>query len=303
MSVVEKPIVYWVVNGTYVTPKSPKFVNDVYSNYGYGTPTFAELAKSAFRRLLKDRKEGSCRYAVVTDAKGADERREIRNRFHSNSTVRIEGEYDAEKVRKQIEWVLSDFGASLPLPPNTWFTSDTHFNHANIIRYCGRPFADGADGDGNAVVSEKSVADMNETIIRRWNTVVGKDDVVWHLGDFCLGDKQRETIPQLVSRLNGRINLVLGNHDRHGVKFYYDAGFNRVYDHSVIIGGSVILSHVPIEGELGPFFNVAGHVHNSPVYKTFERNRCIVCVERHRYRPVSWSEIELTRKEMPYGED
>ena len=53
---------------------------------------------------------------------------------------------------------------------HTFFTSDTHFNHANIIRFCNRPFID--------------VAQMNETLIANWNKVVGEDDTVFHLGDF-----------------------------------------------------------------------------------------------------------------------
>lgn len=54
-----------------------------------------------------------------------------------------------------------------------YFTSDTHFYHSNIIGFCKRPF--------------KNVEDMNETLIENWNRVVGQDDIVFHLGDFCLG--------------------------------------------------------------------------------------------------------------------
>lgn len=54
-----------------------------------------------------------------------------------------------------------------------FFTSDTHFNHTNIIRFCNRPF--------------KDVAHMNETIIANWNSVVGPDDIIFHLGDFLFG--------------------------------------------------------------------------------------------------------------------
>lgn len=49
----------------------------------------------------------------------------------------------------------------------------THFNHTNIIRFCSRPF--------------KDVEHMNETLIANWNRVVGPDNIVFHLGDFCLG--------------------------------------------------------------------------------------------------------------------
>jgi calcineurin-like phosphoesterase family protein len=54
-----------------------------------------------------------------------------------------------------------------------FFTSDTHFNHANIISYCSRPFS--------------SADEMNREIIARWNAVVGPEDTVYHLGDFAMG--------------------------------------------------------------------------------------------------------------------
>ena len=73
-----------------------------------------------------------------------------------------------------------------------FFTSDTHFNHTNIIRFCNRPF--------------KDVSHMNETIISNWNRVVGHDDIVFHLGDFCLGGSA-EWI-NVLSRLNGKILLL-----------------------------------------------------------------------------------------------
>lgn len=54
-----------------------------------------------------------------------------------------------------------------------FFTSDTHFFHARIIKHAGRPFG--------------SVDEMNDTLIRNWNRIVPKDGFVFHLGDFCLG--------------------------------------------------------------------------------------------------------------------
>lgn len=79
----------------------------------------------------------------------------------------------------------------------TFFTSDTHFYHSNIIWFCNRPFA--------------NVEQMNEAMIRNWNSVVGQDDVVFHLGDFCLGGSAEWIM--ILDRLNGHIHLVLGNHD------------------------------------------------------------------------------------------
>lgn len=74
-------------------------------------------------------------------------------------------------------------------------TSDLHLFHKNIIAYCQRPFAD--------------VEEMNEVIIKNWNEVVKKDDMVYVLGDFSFCS--REMVKEFVSKLNGRKILVAGN--------------------------------------------------------------------------------------------
>lgn len=86
-----------------------------------------------------------------------------------------------------------------------WFTSDTHFNHANIIEYSSRPFDD--------------LDDMTETMIARWNAVVHHSDTVYHLGDFALswGKKHKELCDSLLERLHGQKWLIVGNHDRDEV--------------------------------------------------------------------------------------
>ena len=57
-----------------------------------------------------------------------------------------------------------------------WVTSDTHFGHANIIKYCNRPFPDPAI--------------MDKAIIDRHNEVVKPEDTVIHIGDFTLRSKR-----------------------------------------------------------------------------------------------------------------
>lgn len=135
---------------------------------------------------------------------------------------------------------------------------------------------------------------MTEQLVKNWNNVVGKDDLVWHLGDFALGGKQHETIPNIRSRLNGRINLVLGNHDNHSMKFYYDAGFDKVYDKPIITNEFIILSHQPIEflNDNCPFFNVYGHVHDDKRYQTISDNGVCACVERWNYTPVDFEKLK-----------
>jgi calcineurin-like phosphoesterase family protein len=77
-----------------------------------------------------------------------------------------------------------------------WFTSDTHFGHKRIIELAKRPFPIGA------------VEEMDERLIRNWNDVVDINDDVYHLGDFSFKKPSR-----YISRLNGRVHLIYGNHD------------------------------------------------------------------------------------------
>lgn len=79
-----------------------------------------------------------------------------------------------------------------------YFTGDTHFNHTNIIKYCGRPFAD--------------TEDMNEFMIKQWNNIVKPADDVYHVGDFGFGPLEKLT--GILRRLNGKKHLCLGSHDK-----------------------------------------------------------------------------------------
>lgn len=139
-----------------------------------------------------------------------------------------------------------------------WYTSDTHFNHTNIIKYCGRPFSD--------------VNEMNEKIANNWNSLVRPDDVVYHLGDFGLfrGGKQPE---DFIHRLNGHIYLVRGNHDHTETRVAFDREAKGAWlthgtwlqcgDNQV----SALMVHKPQNAPHDRFFKAAdqailyGHVH------------------------------------------
>jgi calcineurin-like phosphoesterase family protein len=77
------------------------------------------------------------------------------------------------------------------------YIADLHFDHTEIIAYDNRPF--------------DTVEEMNETLIRNWNSVVGPEDLTYILGDFCAEGADRWR--QHLTRLNGRKRLILGNHD------------------------------------------------------------------------------------------
>lgn len=81
-----------------------------------------------------------------------------------------------------------------------WFTSDHHFGHDNIVDYASRPF---------------SVEEQDGIMIERWNSVVGPNDIVHHLGDFSLSE-DIEYVASIFAQLNGNIYFIATHfhHDR-----------------------------------------------------------------------------------------
>lgn len=160
----------------------------------------------------------------------------------------------------------------------TWFISDTHFGHVNILKYDERPFND--------------IEDMKEEIIKRWNKKVKNGDTVWFLGDFAMFNK-KEYIQPIVKRLNGIKNIVMGNHDTKSPQFYRDCGFNEAYDHPVILKDFFILSHEPMFiTENMPYFNIYGHVHNHSAFQDKTENSCCVSCCRWNYEPIRIEEFD-----------
>ncbi|OYV28372.1 MAG: hypothetical protein B7Z79_13075 [Thiomonas sp. 20-64-9] len=86
----------------------------------------------------------------------------------------------------------------------TFFTADQHFGHANILKY----EADSRKNDKG--ITFRSVEQMNEAIVDRWNAVVAPGDTVYSLGDFSY---KLHTIGEYLPHLNGRVILITGNHD------------------------------------------------------------------------------------------
>ena len=130
-----------------------------------------------------------------------------------------------------------------------FFSSDQHFYHSNVIKYCERPFS--------------SVEEMNEAIVERWNEVVSPEDTIYVLGDFSLA---RRPVELFVPRLNGTKHLIAGNHDQcHPVisktptkltnshKFYIDNGFASIALEGTvkIAGQTVLMHHMPYAGDHG----------------------------------------------------
>lgn len=184
----------------------------------------------------------------------------------------------------------------------TFFTSDLHFGHENVLKFDNRPF--------------QTVEEMNEELIRRWNDKVGKGDLVYVLGDFIWKSETNEA-SSLIKKLNGQIILIKGNHDR----FLHNASAKKAlagvkdYDDICVAleDGTTrrcILSHYFIPFYNGHRYNAIhlhGHSHNTDehymelgIMKALKENGLNVeiynvgCMHWN-YEPVTLDEI-LSRK-------
>ena len=176
-----------------------------------------------------------------------------------------------------------------------YFTSDTHFNHANIIGFCNRPF--------------KSVEEMNEKLIENWNNVVGADDIVFHLGDFCLGGSAEWT--KVLDRLNGKIYLIQGNHDMKNLRQGYTSPFELItmQKHIEVGKQKIYLNHCPFlcyGGAYRDTWQLFGHVHTSKYNTGKDKSRLAylfptqydVGVDNNNFTPVSFEQVKSIIKKQ-----
>jgi calcineurin-like phosphoesterase family protein len=195
---------------------------------------------------------------------------------------------------------------------NTYLTSDNHFYHQNIIRYCNRPF--------------QSVEEMNEVMIAKWNETVMPSDTIYHLGDFSMAFRSVELFTK---RLNGNKILIAGNHDlchpghkksrnpencAEWIGKYIDNGWAEVHTSGEFEIPGVLpinVNHMPyLEGsgqdvrhakfrpnDDGRWL-LCGHVHE----KWAQRGKMInVGVDVRNFRPTSFQEIVDLISAAPQG--
>lgn len=171
-----------------------------------------------------------------------------------------------------------------------WFTSDLHFWHKNVCKYCDRPY--------------ESLEEMHEAIINNWNSVIKNDDDVFLLGDmgFCGIEKLRV----LIARLNGKIHLVQGNHDSDKVvNNLYGSG----YIHSVcdviqvtVVGDEecpnqeLTLCHYPWSDwpnkERGAWM-IHGHQHQLPDTPSCSYAHWDVGLDKNNMRPINFEQLKI----------
>jgi len=204
-----------------------------------------------------------------------------------------------------------------------WITSDQHFSHKNIIKYCNRPL-DINDPD--------CTFKMNNLLVERWNERVQPNDVVYFLGDFAW-TKGAFFVEKLMNRLNGSIHFAMGNHDSHDIYDYHGMPGTKVIEiaNHFVLDNDYLLVHYPARETMPAEFDntnvvvkpfkqqrmfdklmqqnkrieklrevtgckyiVHGHVHNS--IKENYPNHFNVSCDAHDFYPVSFDEIKKDLK-------
>ena len=163
-----------------------------------------------------------------------------------------------------------------------YFTADCHFGHANIVKYCKRPF--------------KDLDDMNETIIHNWNERVKPEDTVFHIGDFCFknttnmihrGEGNIHPASYYEKKLNGKIIFIKGSHDKN------NSCKTCILNTEIELGGYRIgLVHDPKHVKPKFDFNLVGHVHSLWKCKRISNVDMVnVGVDMWNFRPITIEEI------------
>lgn len=161
---------------------------------------------------------------------------------------------------------------------NIFFISDTHFGHRNLLQFKRE--------DNSHLRHYQTVEEMNSDLIYKWNSVVGKHDKVYHLGDLALQVSNLD----FMYELNGSKVLYKGNHDKMDLSQYAKHFKDiRGADHKGEF--KFMLSHIPLHKasiKLG-FTNVHGHLHHRSLDDPSYFN---VAVERINYTPISYEELK-----------
>lgn len=161
----------------------------------------------------------------------------------------------------------------------TFFIADMHFGDSDVILYENRPYRD--------------IEEMRELLLLNWNKVVSSDDDVFVVGDFINFEGTTNPV-EILSRLKGKIHLIVGNHDKGHEGFYRENGVD-VIDYPIIYKDFWIVSHEPMYiSENMPYANIFGHVHNNPMYKTISSRSFCVSVERIKYTPIDFEVIKAS---------
>lgn len=170
-----------------------------------------------------------------------------------------------------------------------FFTSDHHFGHKNIIKFSDRPF--------------KDVNEMDEVLIQRWNEKVSPEDEVYHLGDVGLNSSGK--LREILERLNGKIYLINGNHEKSAQACHSRFEWIKDY-HELVVKDKefergeqlIVLFHYSMRewnASHWGTYHLYGHSHGSladdPNSLSFD-----IGVDCHNFYPLSYEEVKAIMK-------
>lgn len=157
-----------------------------------------------------------------------------------------------------------------------YLISDTHFDHENIIEYENRPF--------------DNMHEMNSELIKSWNETVSPSDVVIHMGDFSMAKQERTE--EIISKLNGNIILLRGNHDQGTISEYT---FPYPYVESMTTqhkGYKYYCCHrkddIP---SYWKHWKLVGHQHSNIPFIDYKNKVINLSVEVIDYKPLSFEKL------------
>jgi len=182
----------------------------------------------------------------------------------------------------------------------TWFISDIHFGHENILKF--------ETGYHNFA----SIEEHDKTIVANWFSLVDQDDTVFFLGDISMPRIKLSYIKELMKDLPGKIVWIWGNHDSHidetwqkelrsvaniieftnykeiFIKCKGPTGYPYGYDFL----RKIVLFHYPIAEHNGVYhdtYHAYGHVHEKiyPIKNAYPVSACLT-----DYKPVKYEWLE-----------
>jgi calcineurin-like phosphoesterase family protein len=170
----------------------------------------------------------------------------------------------------------------------TFVISDTHFGHANIIKFEPkfRKFM--------------NLQEMDNYMIKQWNSIVKPEDTVYHIGDVAIGSPVK-----YIKQLNGRKILIKGNHDNHvPLQEFIDAGFEDVCA-MVKLQRKYILTHCPMHSDELMYYpgvkNIHGHIHSRLVLTNgnqMDMRYVNVSVEHTKFKPINIDSIDKYQESL-----
>ena len=169
-----------------------------------------------------------------------------------------------------------------------YFTSDYHLAHQNVIKFDNRPF-------------KYAVGEMDEFIINTQNEIVDKDDNFYFLGDFCFDKRKTEWY---LSRLNGNLFFIKGNHDKHDtIKLYEKYGIYLGEQKKITIDNQdIILNHFAMKvwdrSHYGSY-HLYGHSHGSLPDDKNSLSFDVGCMN-FDYKPIEFEEVKEIMNKKQY---